>query len=110
MKLYRRKAKSTPSGTTFDILEGAPGGPCLVSSSRDPEHSAARALVARGYVGPFTVYAPSLTEAGRWVPALRFKSAEASSKWVAQEAGSVGPRFAKWRPFAGTDLKQAIAA
>jgi hypothetical protein len=110
LKLYRRKAKTTPSGTAFDIFEGAPNGPCLVSSSRDPEHNAARALVARGYTGPFTVYAPSLTEPGRWVPVLRFKSAEAASKWAAQEAGSVGPRFTKWRPFVGTDLKQAVAA
>lgn len=110
MNLYHRKVKSTSRGTLYSVHLDTPQGDVLLDGSRDPEHDAARALVERGYTGPFTVYAPSLTEAGKWTHTLHFESAEEAAKLTAQESGTVGPRVVKWKPHPGAKDKRGIAA
>lgn len=110
MNLYRRKVKSTSRGTLYSVHLDTPHGDVLLDGSRDPEHDAARALVARGYTGAFTVFSPSLTEAGKWTPIFAFKSVTEAAKLRTLETEKLGPWSVKWKPFAGLAPKQAIAA
>lgn len=110
LKLYRRRLRATLRGTVYAVHLGSPEGEIVVARSRDPEHAAARALAARGYKGPFTVYSPSLTEAGKWTPAVVFRSAEVAGRRTIRETVTVGPRFVEWKELPEIVPKQAIAA
>jgi hypothetical protein len=68
-------------------------GERIVSASRDPEHDAARALLARGMAGPFeTAHAD-----GR--PRMRFASIEATAGRMVSEEGLRGLKLRRWKPF-----------
>lgn len=63
----------------------------LASGSRDPEHDACRALVARGYVG-------AVTFLRNGTPSMRVKDVQRTAGKTIEEGPQRGPLLTKWRP------------
>ena len=81
----------------FDALAD---GEAIVSGSRDPEHAAARALVARGITGQMVT---------RWLGSAhlstRPRDIEAVARHFISEEGTNGLRHRKWRGEPGGEAK-----
>jgi hypothetical protein len=93
--LYRRKTTQTDR---YDVLLDAPDGEALVTGSRTPTFDAARALLARGENRPFTLYAPSLTEAGKWTPTFVVRDVGGAAELTAEDDRFGTPTIRKHRP------------
>ena len=65
----------------------------VVRGSRDPEHDAARALLARGIVGPMT------TTRANGVPCMYFASIEDTARLTVMETAK-GFEVRRWKAFA----------
>jgi hypothetical protein len=70
------------------------GEEVIVRGSRDPEHDAARALLARGITGPMT------TTRANGMVCMRFASIEKTAGLTVVERSSGGLTIERWRPFA----------
>lgn len=81
--------KRSPNGTLYDASHN---GEIIVRSSRDPEHAAVRALLARGIYGPV-----QFETGGR--ARSSFRSIEAAAKWsVTDDDSGLHRRIYKPRP------------
>ena len=69
-----------------------PGEEVIVRGSRDPEHDAARALLARGITGPMT------TMRANGMVCMHLVSIEKTAHWSVRE-DDVGLRLQRWKPF-----------
>ncbi|MEW5964189.1 MAG: hypothetical protein AB1749_11570 [Pseudomonadota bacterium] len=67
-------------------------GAVLIASARDPEHGAARALLALGYTGMVEVW-----HIGAAHPAIRLDIEQSAVRTVV-ESERHGPRLRMWRP------------
>lgn len=85
IKVYRHSLSWHPRGRHYAMHIEAPDGELLVDRTSDPAYAAARALVARGYTGPFEVCVPSASDPDEWIVSLRFKSARAAARLSAVE-------------------------
>lgn len=94
--LYRHKTTHTDC---YDVLLDAPDGEVLIAGSRTPIFDAARALLARGDVRPFTLYASSLTEPGKWTPSFTVKDVAGAARLTVYEGGGGPPRIGERRAF-----------
>jgi len=109
LKIYRRSQDWHQRGRYYAMHLDTPDGELLVDRTRDPEHSAARALVARGYTGPFEVFVPSALDPEKWVASLRFKSAGVAAKFSLVEEERKGLKLIRYRP-GPTDRARICAA
>jgi voltage-gated potassium channel Kch len=98
LKVYRRAQNWHSKGRYYSMHLNTPDGELLVDRSSDPEHAAARALVARGYLGPFVVLVPSAFDPEKWIVSLRFESAEAAAKVSVVEEDRHGLKVIRYRP------------
>lgn len=109
LKVYRRAQNWHSRGRYYSMYLNTPDGELLVDRSSDPEHAAARALVARGYLGPFEVLVPSASDPEKWIVSLRVKSAEATAKFSLVEEDRRGLKLIRYRP-GPTDRARSGAA
>jgi hypothetical protein len=72
-------------------------GKTLIESTRNPEHDACRALLARGITGRLEVW-----RAGTTFPASSI-DIERGAGWTISETEEHGPRLVRWRPFEHSD-------
>jgi hypothetical protein len=70
-------------------------GTVLVEDTRDPEHDAARALLARGIRGQFETW-----RLGGSHPSVR-GDIEACALLTTEESAKIGPRVRSWRTYDG---------
>ena len=89
-RIYLECTKHTDTSARYcAIYEGK----LLIASSRDPEHDAARALLAMGVTGTFETW-----WLGSSYAAMRGDIEEAV-KWTIVENSNTGPILRRWRPF-----------
>jgi len=93
--LYRRK---TTRPDHYDVLLDAPDGEVLVEGSRTPAFDAARALLALGDDRPFALYAPSLTDTGKWTPTFVVHDVAGAAQLTAEDNRFGIPTIRKCRP------------
>lgn len=87
------------TGYVWDVLLN---GEEIVHHSADPEHDAARALLARGLTGPFETIRDG-------VVVLRFKDIEATARYRTGETKNGGPRTQRWEAFPSRRVKARTA-
>ncbi len=98
LKIYRRSQNWHQKGRYYAMHLDTPDGQLLVERTNDPEHAAARALVARGYSGPYNVYVPSLSDPQKWIVSLRVKSSKAAAELSLVEEDRRGLKLIRYRP------------
>lgn len=98
LKVYRKAQRWHTKGRYYAMHMDTPDGDLLVADASDPEHAAARALVALGHTGPFEVWIPSASEQGKWIVSLRIKSAREAAKFSMVEEDRRGLKLVRYRP------------
>lgn len=82
----------TSSGARFEVTHN---GKTLIESSRDPEHDACRALLAKGLTGTLETYHP-----GGTVARMRL-DIERGAKLGINESAKTNIKTVRWSPYPG---------
>jgi len=76
----------------------------LIADTWNPEFEGCRALVARGFTGPFEVWRTGNAHPDMFIPDI-----EEGARWTMLENENVGPVIVRWRPWSDDIHPDAIS-
>lgn len=106
ISIYLHPTKQSSRGQVYRVTLHSPDGEVIVTNSRDPEHAAARELVARGYLGSMCTFGPD-SRLGNWAARMTFPDIAITAKRKMKEGSLTALRVAPYQPFALQDDEAA---